>query len=170
MNQTIYLAGGCFWGTQHFIDQINGIVESEVGFANSNTPNPSYKLVCTGATNAVETVKITYNPEVLPLDELLNLYFMTIDPTSVNRQGGDSGTQYRTGIYYIDNNDRETIDRQLAKLQTKYDKPLAIEVKPLQNYYPAEEYHQNYLDKNPNGYCHISPELIKFIKSHKPRT
>ena len=101
----IYLAGGCFWGTEHFLKQIRGVEQTEVGYANSQVPNPTYKEVCTGNTGAVETVKVVYDPRTVDLDLLLDLYFQTIDPTSVNRQGGDSGLQYRTGIYYIDKDD-----------------------------------------------------------------
>lgn len=163
----IYLAGGCFWGTQHFMKLINGVIDSEVGFANSIVANPSYKTVCTGSTNAAETVKVTYDADKVSLSTLLKLFFMTIDPTSVNKQGGDCGTQYRTGIYYTSNDDRETISNELAELQKSYDKPLAIETMPLINFYPAEDYHQDYLDKNPDGYCHVSPELFEFVRKYQ---
>ncbi|MBO4994980.1 MAG: peptide-methionine (S)-S-oxide reductase MsrA [Muribaculaceae bacterium] len=163
----IYLAGGCFWGTQHFMKLINGVIDSEVGFANSIVANPSYKTVCTGSTNAAETVKVTYDADKVSLSTLLKLFFMTIDPTSVNKQGGDCGTQYRTGIYYTSTDDRETISNELAELQKSYDKLLAIETMPLTNFYPAEDYHQDYLDKNPDGYCHVSPELFEFVRKHQ---
>ena len=168
-NKEIYLAGGCFWGTQHFMGLVNGVVSTEVGFANSIVPDPSYKLVCTGTTDAAETVKVVYDPEVSSLPFLLNLYFQTIDPTSVNKQGGDIGTQYRTGIYYTNPSDRPVIEGCLKDLQDKYDEPLAIEVLPLKNFYPAEDYHQDYLDKNPNGYCHIPVELFRVAREAKDR-
>ena len=151
----IYLAGGCFWGTEHFLKQIRGVEQTEVGYANSQVPNPTYKEVCTGNTGAVETVKVVYDPRTVDLDLLLDLYFQTIDPTSVNRQGGDSGLQYRTGIYYIDKDDAPVIEAAIKDLAKDYAKPIAIEVMPLVNFYAAEEYHQDYLEKNPNGYCHI---------------
>ena len=151
----IYLAGGCFWGTEHFLKQIRGVEKTEVGYANSQVPDPTYKEVCTGNTGAVETVKVVYDPQTVSLDLLLNLYFQTIDPTSVNRQGGDSGLQYRTGIYYTDKDDALVIEDA---------KPIAIEVMPLVNFYAAEEYHQDYLDKNVGGYCHINPRLFELAR------
>lgn len=140
----IYLAGGCFWGTEHFLKQIRGVEQTEVGYANSQVPNPTYKEVCTGNTGAVETVKVVYDPRTVDLDLLLDLYFQTIDPTSVNRQGGDSGLQYRTGIYYIDKDDAPVIEAAIKDLAKDYAKPIAIEVMPLVNFYAAEEYHQDY--------------------------
>lgn len=160
----IYLAGGCFWGTQHFLGLVPGVISTEVGYANSIVPNPSYKEVCTGKTEAAETVKVVYDADTVSLPFLLNLYFKTIDPTSVDRQGGDVGRQYRTGIYFTDPADRPVIEECIAKLQQSYSKPIAIEVLPLENFYSAEEYHQDYLDKNPNGYCHIDPSLFKMAR------
>ena len=160
----IYLAGGCYWGTQHYIRQINGVISTEVGFANSNTENPSYKLVCTGTTDAAETVKVVYDKSVLNLETLLELYIKSIDPTSVNRQGGDHGTQYRTGIYFVDPADEPVIRYFIQNQQKNYNKPIAIEVMPLKNFFKAEEAHQDYLIKHANGYCHIGPDLIEFAK------
>ena len=160
----IYLAGGCFWGTEHFLKQIRGVEKTEVGYANSQVPDPTYKEVCTGNTGAVETVKVVYDPQTVSLDLLLNLYFQTIDPTSVNRQGGDSGLQYRTGIYYTDKDDALVIEAAIKELAQDYAKPIAIEVMPLVNFYAAEDYHQDYLDKHPDGYCHISPDLFDFAR------
>ena len=157
----IYLAGGCFWGMEKYLRSIRGVLSTEVGYANGRTENPSYEEVCRSDTGHAETVKVIYNAEILPLPFLLELYFDAVDPTSVNRQGGDAGTQYRTGIYYVDESDLPVIRRAIENLQKRCDKPVAIEVKPLSNFYPAEEYHQRYLDKNPGGYCHISPELFK---------
>jgi peptide methionine sulfoxide reductase msrA/msrB len=164
LKSVVYLAGGCYWGTQHFLKQINGVISTEVGFANSKVENPSYKLVCTGTTDAVEAVKVEYDNSKIDLGKLLKLYFMTIDPTSVNKQGGDCGTQYRTGIYYVNDNDKPIIDSEIRKLQSNYEKKIAIEVIPLKNYFRAEEYHQDYLDKNSNGYCHIGHDLIELAK------
>lgn len=160
----IYFAGGCFWGTEHFLKQIKGVKSTQVGYANSTVANPTYEQVCSGMTNAAETVKVVYDPEEVDLDLLLELYFQTIDPTSLNRQGNDRGTQYRTGIYYIDENNIPTINKAIKALSTQYSKPVAIEVKPLENFYPAETYHQDYLDKNPNGYCHINPALFEMAR------
>ncbi len=159
----IYLAGGCFWGTEKYISSIKGVLSTEVGFANGNTVNPTYDEVCHMDTGHTETVYVVYDSSVLPLEFLLDLYYDSVNPISVNRQGGDTGIQYRTGIYYVNKNDLVIIEKSIAKLQKKYDKPIAIEVKPLDCFYPAEEYHQKYLDKNPNGYCHIQKD--KFEKA-----
>lgn len=170
MKQTteIYLAGGCFWGTEHFIRQVKGVKSTEVGYANSLVPHPSYEAVCSGKTNAAETVKVVYDSSEADLNFLLELFFQTIDPTSHNRQGNDMGTQYRTGIYYTRDSDLPIIRRAIANLATKYSLPLAIEVKPLENFYPAEAYHQDYLVKHPTGYCHIPSKLFDIAKEAKP--
>ncbi len=164
-NKDIYLAGGCFWGTEKYLDSIKGIIETNVGYANGNTENPTYEEVCRHNTGHAETVKVVYDPDIISLSFILDMYYDVINPTSVNKQGGDTGTQYRTGIYYTDMEDLDTITESIKKLQTRYDKPIAIEVLPLSNYYPAEEYHQKYLDKNPNGYCHIGPEKFEKAKA-----
>ena len=167
----IYFAGGCFWGTEHFLKQIRGVESTQVGYANSTIPNPSYEQVCSGKTNAAETVKVVYDSEVVSLNLLLDLYFQTIDPTSLNRQGNDRGTQYRTGIYYTDKADIPIINQAIKALSAEYRRPVMIEVKPLENFYPAETYHQDYLDKNPNGYCHINPALFDMArKANAPQT
>lgn len=162
--KTIYLAGGCFWGTEHFMKMVYGVEATQVGYANSSVPNPSYREVCTGRTGAAETVKVTYDADSVSLPFLLDLYFATIDPTSINRQGNDTGTQYRTGIYYTDPADSTVIAKSIEKLQQKYSRPLAIEVRSLGNFYPAEDYHQDYLDNNPGGYCHINPQLFRLAR------
>lgn len=164
----IYLAGGCFWGTEHFLKQIPGVISTEAGYANSRIPSPSYADVCTGTTGAAEAVKVVYDPAQLDLTTLLDLYFKTIDPTAVNRQGNDHGTQYRTGIYYTNDADCKTIDREMTDVATMLHKRLAVEVEPLKNFYPAEEYHQDYLDKNPGGYCHINPALFEAARHAVP--
>ena len=161
---TIYLAGGCFWGTEHFMKQIPGVIDAETGYANSNVPNPSYREVCTGRTGAAETVRVVYDPDSVTLPFLLNLYYQTIDPTSLNRQGNDRGTQYRTGIYYTNPADAPVVAQSLEALQAEYSRPLAIEAGPLRNFYPAEDYHQDYLDKNPGCYCHIDPSLFRMAR------
>lgn len=160
----IYLAGGCFWGTEHFMKQIRGVGGTQVGYANATVANPTYREVCSGRTGAAEAVKVVYDPREVGLPLLLDLYFKTIDPTSLDRQGNDRGTQYRTGIYYTDEADRPVIEKALRGLAEQYSRPLAIEVKPLANFYPAEGYHQDYLDKNPGGYCHIDPALFEVAR------
>ena len=167
----IYLAGGCFWGTEHFLKQIRGVESTEVGYANSIINQPTYQQVCSGETNAAETVKVVYDPETVNLSLLLDLYFKTIDPTSLNRQGNDRGTQYRTGIYYTNKADIAIINQAVRALADQYKNPIAIEVKPLTNFYPAENYHQDYLDKNPGGYCHINLALFEMArKANAPKT
>jgi len=158
--KTIYLAGGCFWGTEHLFSLVPGVRETVAGYADSSVDNPSYEEVCTGRTGAAETVRVVYDADLVGLTSLLQLYFRSIDPTSLNRQGNDVGTQYRTGIYYTDRDDVPVIDAAVAALQRRYSSPLAIEVKPLANFFPAEEYHQEYLVKNPRGYCHVDRALF----------
>lgn len=164
MTKIIYLAGGCFWGTEHYLKMVNGVVNTEVGFANGHTDNPSYKEVCTDKTGFAETVKVEYDQNVLPLSKLLDIFFKAIDPTSLNKQGHDIGTQYRTGIYYVDLEDKTIIDEAVGNLAKLYTKSIALEVLPLKNFYNAEDYHQDYLDKNPTGYCHLSQDLFIFAK------
>ena len=154
MGKLIYLAGGCFWGCQKYFDLLPGVLSTQVGYANGPTPNPSYEQVKAHAGHA-ETVRVEYDPAVLPLEELLQKYFLVIDPTAVNHQGEDFGIQYRTGIYFTDPSDQSVITRALADLARQYDRPLAVENLPLDSFYPAEEYHQKYLEKHPEGYCHI---------------
>ncbi|MGE4354519.1 MAG: peptide-methionine (R)-S-oxide reductase MsrB [Oscillospiraceae bacterium] len=163
----IYLAGGCFWGIEKYLAAIHGVQSTETGYANGKTHNPTYEEVCYKDTGHAETVHVVYDPEIVPLEFLLALYYEAVDPVSVNRQGGDVGVQYRTGIYYVDEGDRPVIGRSIARLQKRYDKPIAIEVKPLFSFTPAESYHQKYLDKNPGGYCHIREET--FEKAEKAR-
>ena len=155
MKKVIYLAGGCFWGCQKYFDLMDGVLSTEVGYANGPTANPTYEQVKHDHTGHAETVKVEYDPAVLPLKTLLEKYFVVIDPTAVNHQGEDYGIQYRTGIYYVNEEDESVAKACLDALAKRYDKPLAVELKPLENFYPAEEYHQKYLEKNPNGYCHI---------------
>jgi len=155
MSKLIYLAGGCFWGCQKYFDLTKGVLSTEVGYANGRTANPTYEQVKHEHTGHAETVKIEYDPAVIPLEALLGRYFAVIDPTAVNHQGGDFGVQYRTGIYYVDDEDEPVARSCLDALARQYPKPLAVELERLQNYYPAEAYHQKYLEKNPNGYCHI---------------
>lgn len=161
----IYLAGGCFWGVQHFIRQIKGVVSTTVGYANSIKPNPSYEEVKSNTTNAAETVEVTYNESEISLEEILKLYFKIIDPESIDKQGEDIGHQYRTGIYYTDELDLNIINKEIDIIKNHY-KTIHTEVLKLDNFYKAEEYHQDYLLKNPQGYCHITPELINLAKKY----
>lgn len=163
--KTIYLAGGCFWGTEKFISQFKGVCSTEVGYANGKTENPTYSEVCHNDTGHAETVKVMYDDTIISTSKLLNYYFMSIDPTSLNKQGGDVGTQYRTGIYYEDDSLLPDIKSSVEKLEASINKKTVIEVKHLQNYYKAEDYHQKYLNKNPNGYCHIPLHLFNLEKN-----
>lgn len=160
----IYLAGGCFWGTQKFLDQFDGVIETEVGYANGKYLNPNYEEVCRNDTGHAETVHVTFDEKMISTKELLEKYFMTINPLSINRQGGDVGTQYRTGIYYEDESLIPDIESVISVETEKAGEPLAVEVKRLENFSRAEEYHQKYLDKNPGGYCHIPSRLLNLEK------
>ena len=146
---------------QHYFDQFDGIVKTTVGYANGNTENPVYKDVKKGLTGHAETLEIQYDDTVISLPKILDLYFDIIDPVSVNQQGEDIGISYRTGIYYVDNKDLDTIQTKYNEIQNEYDSNLAVELKPLRNFFNAEEYHQKYLDKNPGAYCHIPASKFK---------
>ncbi|MDJ1649513.1 MULTISPECIES: peptide-methionine (S)-S-oxide reductase MsrA [Gordonibacter] len=153
--QMIYLAGGCFWGLEAYLRRLPGVRSTVVGYANGSTENPTYRDVCNWNTGHAETVAVAYDPAILPLGVLLDAFFEAIDPTTVNRQGNDVGTQYRTGIYWQHPDDVPTIEAAVARQQARLSKPIVTEVEPLDGFYPAEDYHQDYLEKNPGGYCHI---------------
>ncbi len=157
--KTIYLAGGCFWGVEEYMTRIKGVYDAVSGYANGNTENPSYEDVIYNNTGHAETVKVAYNPDEVTLNELLEKFFKVVDPTSLNKQGNDRGTQYRSGVYYVDENDKEIIDEHIKALAENYSKDIVVEVLPLDNFYEAEEYHQDYLQKNVGGYCHIDLSL-----------
>ena len=150
----IYLAGGCFWGTEKAIGLLKGVADTEVGYANGTVRNPSYEQVCSGRTGACEAVKVKYNPEITPLETIIEALFMMIDPTQEDGQGADIGTQYRTGIYYTRPEDEAVVRECLDKERAKHSE-FHVEMGPLENFYSAEEYHQDYLEKNPMGYCHV---------------
>ena len=158
--RTIYLAGGCFWGMQRFFDQFEGVVGTEVGYANGPDAAPTYQQVCQNSGHA-ETLRVEYDPEVISLTKLLGYYFMVIDPLSVSRQGNDTGIQYRTGIYYADPSQLGEIEAVCRAQEAKLGAKLAVERKPLENFFSAEEYHQKYLEKNPGGYCHIPQSMFR---------
>ena len=159
MIREIYLAGGCFWGVEGYFKRIEGVKDTTCGYANGKTANPSYEDVCRHNTGHAETVRVLFDTDVINLEDLLIYYFRIIDPVSVNKQGNDVGTQYRTGIYYTDESLLPVIKAAVEREQRKYNEKIAVEVLPLENFYSAEEYHQNYLDKNQNGYCHINLNL-----------
>lgn len=151
----LVLAGGCFWGVEEFISRLEGVLETEVGYANGNTESPTYEEVCSNTTGFAEAVYVRYNENTLPTEKLLEEYWSIIDPTVLNRQGPDIGNQYRTGIYYLNSEDEAIITKSRDENQKNYDKIIVTEVMPLKNFFKAEEYHQKYLKKNPGGYCHI---------------
>lgn len=169
MEKKIYFAGGCFWGTDHLFSLVPGVEKTTAGYANSRVEDPTYKMVCTGLTGAAETVEVVYDDTKIGLSELIFIYFRSIDPTTLNRQGNDLGTQYRTGIYYVDKGDLPVIEAGVATIQRRHSEPVVVEVQELENFYPAELYHQEYLYKNPDGYCHVDPELFKEVRNHKSR-
>jgi peptide methionine sulfoxide reductase msrA/msrB len=160
MTAAVYLAGGCFWGLEAYVRAITGVVDTRVGYANGTTASPTYREVCAGTTGHAETVEVTYDPAVLSLDDLLYLFFEVIDPTTRDAQGGDVGPQYRTGVYYTRAEDRAVIEAALDQVRRRLPQPVVTQVLPLSVFYPAEEYHQRYLDKHPDGYCHIPRTAI----------
>lgn len=156
----IYLAGGCFWGVEAYMSRIDGVVDAVAGYANGRTENPKYEDLLYRNSGHAETVRVRYDSGRISLDEVLIYYFRIIDPTSINKQGNDRGTQYRTGIYYQDPRDLPVIQKRLQAVQKAYKKTLAVEVEPLKHFFEAEAYHQDYLDKNPGGYCHIDLSAV----------
>lgn len=155
----IVIAGGCFWGVEAYMERLAGVTFTKVGYANGSTENPTYEEVCRGTTGHVEAVWIEYDEEILSLDQLLVSFWHIIDPTLLNRQGPDIGHQYRTGLYFTDPNDLAALEASKAREQEKHDRPIVTEIEPLTAFYDAEDYHQKYLQKNPNGYCHIDLSL-----------
>lgn len=151
----IWLAGGCFWGVEAYVARIKGVYDVTSGYANGDIINPTYEDVCTGMTNFAETVHVLYDINKIDLSSLLFSFFKIINPTSINKQGNDMGSQYRSGVYYKDEKDKDIILAVVEEEQKKYTKKIVTEVLPLKNFYLAEEYHQDYLEKNPSGYCHI---------------
>ena len=157
--RTIYLAGGCFWGVEAYFERIDGVLDAVSGYANGTSENPSYEDVVYRKTGHAETVKVVYNPDKLSLDDILQYYFRIIDPTSLNKQGNDRGVQYRTGVYTTDPAEQTVVAAALTALQARYKRPVVVENTPLVHFYDAEQYHQDYLLKNPNGYCHVDLNL-----------
>ena len=163
----IYFAGGCFWGVEHFFKGVDGVSEAMPGYANGNTQNPTYKEVYTDTTGFAETVRVRYNPERVSLRLLVRLFFTVTDPLTLNRQGHDEGTRYRSGVFYTSAEDRPVIEEVFREVSGKLGVPLVTELEPLKNFYPAEEYHQNYLDKNPEGYCHLSLKTFRYLRLYQ---
>lgn len=166
----IYFAGGCFWGTEHFFSGVDGVVSAESGYAQGRedfSGRPSYEQVYTDTTGFAETVRVSYNPERISLQTLAELFFDIIDPLSLNRQGHDVGTRYRTGIYYTSDEDLPVLRTVYDAVQESVGARLAVELEPLRSFYPAEERHQKYLDKNPDGYCHLPLKTFKYLRLYQ---
>ena len=166
----IYFAGGCFWGTEHFFSGVDGVVSAVSGYAQGRADfegRPSYEQVYTDTTGFAETVKVCYKPERISLDMLADLYFDIIDPLSLNRQGHDEGTRYRTGVYYSDPADRAALEAAFARAEARVGQPLVVELEPLRNFFEAEERHQKYLDKNSDGYCHLPFKTFRYLRLYQ---
>lgn len=157
----IYLAGGCFWGAEAYLERIYGVYFTEVGYGNGNIENPTYEEVCRNNTGYAEIVLVVYDSTKITLEILIDEFFKIIDPTSYNKQGGDQGSQYRTGIYYLSDDDCKIAKEKIVEHQVNYEKPILVEVEKMDNYYKAEEYHQKYLEKNPDGYCHVDLSILE---------
>lgn len=166
MKKEIYFAGGCFWGAEHFLRQFEGVTETVTGYANGTVPNPAYEQVYTDTTGHVECVKVTYDPDIISLATLCRLFFRSIDPLLKDRQGNDIGTRYRTGIYWTADGDDADVEVVYDEIQKSHDSPIMVEKCRLECFFPAEDYHQDYLVKNPSGYCHLSPAELQFAKTY----
>ena len=170
--ETITLAGGCFWCVEAVFEQVRGVVDVQSGYSNGHAVAPSYEQVCTGETGHAEVVRVRFDPDVLPLADVLAIFFATHDPTTLNRQGNDVGTQYRSGIYWHDAAQKPVIEQVLAEANAALGGRVVTEVLPVANYSPAEAYHQHYFAQHPNqGYCAavIGPKVEKFRKVFKER-
>ncbi|MGL4392995.1 MAG: peptide-methionine (S)-S-oxide reductase MsrA [Fusobacteriaceae bacterium] len=165
--KTIYLAGGCFWGVDEYFRILKGVIDTDVGYANSDIVSPTYEQVCSGKTNAVETCKVIFDESEISFKNLLEHFFKIINPNIINRQGNDIGTQYRSGIYFQSPIDEKEIMDFISEVQKNYKETIVTEVKVLQSFFLAEDYHQDYLVKNPNGYCHCSHEINELKKQQK---
>lgn len=160
----IWLAGGCFWGVEAYFQQIKGVLKTQVGYGQGTTVEPTYQQVCSGVTGHAEICEVDYDAAVLPLPKVLEHLFRIIDPTIVNRQGADRGTQYRTGVYYSDEADKAIIVEFMKKMRDNYVDPIVVEVESVAHFYLAEDYHQAYLQKNPGGYCHVDLQAAKLAE------
>ena len=170
MQETIYLGGGCFWCTEAVFDRVQGVIDVESGYANGHVPQPSYEQVCEGTTGHAEVLQVRFDPQQIALPRLLEIFFGTHDPTTLNRQGNDVGTQYRSAIYTTTQEQLSIAQDfvQILNTQQVFGAPVVTEVQPLDNYWPAEVYHQNYFARNPHqGYCAyvVGPKVHKFLQT-----
>ena len=164
----IWFAAGCFWGAQKFFKIVEGVEFTEVGFCNGWTQNPTYDQVYTDETGHAECVHVRYDPEVISLQKLTRLYFKIIDPLSLNKQGGDEGTRYRTGVYYEDERDLDILEKEFRRVEKKLGvEEMPVELLHLTSFYRADEYHQDYLDKHPDGYCHLTPAHFRLARPRR---
>ncbi len=164
----IVLAGGCFWGTEAYLRRVPGVVATECGYANSQVASPTYDMVCTGVTGAAEAVRVRFDDNIVSLPLLLEAFLNAIDPTSLNRQGHDVGTQYRSGMYWTNPSDEAVVRVVLEAAQAKNVRPVVVEAKALENFAPAEAGHQRYLEKHPSGYCHVDLRSAdEFVRRHQ---
>lgn len=166
------LAGGCFWCTEAVYKRLKGVYSVIPGYTGGRNENPSYESVSSGTTDHAEAILIEYDPALIPYEKLLTVFFHTHDPTTLNRQGADIGTQYRSAIFYADDSEKEAAERTLKEVGSEktYADPIVTEIVPFTKFYPAEEYHRDYYDRNRNqGYCHIviSPKITKLLKDYK---
>lgn len=159
--KTVYLAGGCFWGVAEYYRRLKGVISTKVGYAQGHTQNPSYREVCQNDTGHAETVEVIYDETVISLEKIVEHFFRIVDPTLLNRQGNDIGTQYRTGIYTLDEAELTSLKQLVKSYQPYYAQPIVVEVELLTHFYLAETEHQDYLVKNPFGYCHVNFSVIK---------
>lgn len=164
MEKTIWFAGGCFWGVEHFFKGVDGVLRTVPGYANGDTESPSYEQVYTDSTGHAETVQVSYDPQRVNLATLVKLFFALIDPLAQNRQGHDEGTRYRSGVYYGDESERPVIESCFRAVQERFSTPIATELAPLRSFWPAEERHRDYLDKNPGGYCHVPLKAFRYLR------
>lgn len=164
---TIYLAGGCFWGVEHFFKGVDGVIETMPGYANGTLENPSYEAVYTDATGHAETVRVRYDEAKVSLQQILRYYFTIIDPLSLNRQGGDIGTRYRTGVFYADESERPIIEAAFAEAEQRIGQKIVTVLEPLRCFYPAEDYHRDYLDRHPGGYCHLPLKTFRYLRLYQ---
>ena len=172
--ETITLGGGCFWCTEAVLKPLRGVASVTSGYANGHVKNPTYREVCSGRTGHAEVVRVAFDPDVIAVDDLLGVFFATHDPTTLNRQGGDRGTQYRSGVYYETPEQKAAAERVVADLtaQGVFDRPIVTEVEPLDVFYPAEDYHQDYFERNPDQtYCAavIAPKVSELRRLYFER-
>ena len=164
MKKELIVGGGCFWCTEAVFELLKGVSDVESGYANGHTPNPTYRDICTGDTGYAEVIKITYDDSIITVDTLLEIFFVIHNPTTLNRQGADIGTQYRSTILYTDEETKEAAESAMEAAQADWNDPIVTKIEPLENYYKAEAYHQDYYQQNPmQGYCMavIPPKIAK---------